>query len=166
MEKWKKIIETNNVYSVSNKGKIRNDKTGKILKQSYYHNGYLGVGIIINGKQKRYRVHRLVAEYFVENPLNLCQVNHKDECKTNNCSENLEWCTSKYNINYGKRTERMKEKLGNKVVQFEKDGTKIREYPSIIEASRIVGCDESGIRRACKGEYKQYKGYKWQYAVL
>lgn len=59
-----------------------------------------------NGEQRRYSVHRLVAETFIENPNNLPEVNHKDENKLNNSVENLEWCDRVYNINYGTAHER------------------------------------------------------------
>jgi hypothetical protein len=61
----------------------------------------------LNGKAKKERVNRLVAIAFLDNPEGLPQVNHKDENKLNNSVENLEWCSAKYNANYGTRTERI-----------------------------------------------------------
>jgi len=54
-----------------------------------------------DGDRKKFPVHRLVASTFIPNPNNYPQINHKDEDKTNNSISNLEWCTAKYNINYG-----------------------------------------------------------------
>jgi hypothetical protein len=70
----------------------------------------LQVSLTKNKIAKKHKVHRLVAIAFIDNPDNLPQVNHKDENKTNNSVENLEWCDAKYNINYGTRTERAKRK--------------------------------------------------------
>jgi hypothetical protein len=91
-------------YEVSNFGRVkslpRNTTKGKILKQGKQKNGYLTVMLYKDGKGKTFTVHRLVCLTFLENPLNLPQINHKDENKENNKVENLEWCTCKYNITY------------------------------------------------------------------
>jgi hypothetical protein len=73
--------------------------------------GYLSVMLYKNGKPKNYKIHRLVAQAFLSNPEGLPEVNHKDEDKTNNHVNNLEWCTHKYNSRYGTRPRRIKESL-------------------------------------------------------
>ena len=70
--------------------------------------GYIYVKLCLNGEQKIYHVHRLVAETFIPNVENLPEVNHKDEDKSNNNVNNLEWCSHEYNIHYGTGMERMK----------------------------------------------------------
>lgn len=166
MEIWKSIEETGNLYSVSNKGVVKRNKDGKIMKQNVHPNRYMNVLLTSGGKQRNYKVHRLVAKAFIPNPEKLPQVNHKDEDRTNNCVENLEWCTSSYNCSYGTRTERIKEQISLPVIQYDLNGKQLKKYPSIIEASRQVGCCDSGISKACRGIYEQYKGYKWRYANL
>lgn len=105
MENWK-IVKCNDAYEVSNLGNIRNIKTKKLKKPYLNEKGYLILSLWKNCKPKSCRVHRLVAEAFLPNPNNLPQVNHKDENKTNNNVENLEWCDNEYNNNYGTINER------------------------------------------------------------
>ena len=83
----------------------------KQLKQSMHTKGYKTVSLTKDGKTKTLFVHRLVAEAFIPNVDNLPMVNHKDEDKTNNFVENLEWCTNDYNINYGTARRRQAKKI-------------------------------------------------------
>ena len=118
MEIWKDFDE---FYEVSSFGNIRSKgryvystyggkywKEGRILKQNDNGNGYLQVQLCKNGKSKTERVHRLVALTFIENPLRLPQVNHKDFNKRNNNANNLEWCTLQQNVEHSKSANRMK----------------------------------------------------------
>ena len=108
-EIWETIIIDGEVtnYEASPSGLIRNKTTFKILKPYYINSGYLMVTICLDSKRHpRYLVHRLIAMTFIPNPYNYPEVNHKDEDKTNNSVENLEWCTSEYNQNYGTAIER------------------------------------------------------------
>ena len=101
-------------YEISATGQIRNRKTGRLLKQFIKESkggSYMSV-FLYNGDGRRMRlVHRLVAETFIPNPEQLPQVNHIDENSLNNRAENLEWCTAKYNINYGGHNHRCRESL-------------------------------------------------------
>ena len=114
-EKWVDIKGFEDLYQVSNNGRIRSKnkyvqcKNGKsfylhhrIIKTTRINSGYLVVNLhLIDGTIKHFLVHRLVAENFIPNPNNLEQVNHKDENKLNNNVFNLEWCTREYNSVYG-----------------------------------------------------------------
>ena len=100
-EVWKDIPMYADIYEVSNLGRVRSKVTGTTSKGYPNHKGYLRAYIYLNGMVKKEFVHRLVALAFLPNPNGYPQVNHKDECKTNNCVENLEWCTGEYNRNYG-----------------------------------------------------------------
>lgn len=126
-EIWKDILDYEGLYQVSNLGRIKslNRKVtqyngynyserfykGKILKYCVKPNGYAQVGLGKNGKIKWFAVHRLVAQAFIDNLNNEKYINHKDENKLNNKVENLEWCSCSYNINYGTRNDKVREKL-------------------------------------------------------
>ena len=95
---WK-VIDFASNYEVSDKGQVRNRTTGKILKGREYKSGYLQVSIKINetGKFQNRYIHRLVAQFFINNPEQKKEINHKDGNKLNNLKENLEWVTSSEN---------------------------------------------------------------------
>jgi len=99
---WKKINDYDN-YSVSNEGQIRNDKTGRILKQYGARGGYAQVTLSKDGKTKTKYVHRLVMETFKpnDNPQKFTDINHIDYNKSNNSLDNLEWCTHAENMKWG-----------------------------------------------------------------
>jgi len=99
MESWKKIKNYEN-YSVSDYGRIRNDKTDRILKPSNNTHGYLFVGLWKNGVRKNHKIHRLVANAYIVNPENKRTINHIDGIKANNLVENLEWSTQKENMQH------------------------------------------------------------------
>ena len=109
MEEWKAIPGYEGLYEVSNMGNVRNVRRNTLLRLSKTNNRYIRVSLCKNGIKTGLTVHRLVAEAFIPNPDNLPEVNHKDEDKTNNRVENLEWCDHKYNMNYGTRNIRAKE---------------------------------------------------------
>ena len=97
---WKPIIGYENLYKINNYGEVLSLRSNKILKPNNNGIGYFIIQLCKNGKRKNYLIHRLVAEHFLDNPNNLPEVNHKDEDKSNNFVNNLEWCKHKYNMNY------------------------------------------------------------------
>ena len=179
-EIWRTAIvdgEPYEKYQVSNFGQILSlnyNRTGRaeLLELFYNRQGYLQVQLSKNGKRKTFRVNRLVAETFLENPDNLPEVNHIDEDKTNNRVDNLEWKSHKDNCNHGTRNERVaktnskvqknNQKKSKKVLQFTLDGVFIREWPSARECGRN-GFDYSNVAACCRGKKPHYKGYIWKY---
>jgi hypothetical protein len=103
-EIWKDIKNYEGLYQISNFANIKSLRNNKILKINNYSE-YDKVILYKNKKANIFYVHRLVAESYLPNPHNYNCVNHKDENKRNNKTDNLEWCTRLYNCNYGKRNE-------------------------------------------------------------
>lgn len=166
-EEWRTVVIDGEVYEgyeVSNFGRVRSlNYNGigqtKILKQIKKKNGYLQIGLYKNGKQKLYLVHRLIAIVFIPNPNNLPQINHINEDKTDNRVENLEWCSSKYNANYGTRIERQAKTISKRVRCVETGEI----FDSIMEVERKIGLPNSNVSRCCKGKRKTCGGYHWEY---
>lgn len=172
MEKeiWKPVKGYEGLYEVSNKGNIKSlnyNKTGneKVLRPADNGRGYLYVVISKNGERKNMLIHRAVAEVFLENPYNLPQVNHRDEDKTNNSVENIEFCSCKYNLEYSKVSQKAVEVTSKPVIQFTKDGRFVSEYKNIREAERYTGIHHNQISRCCLGRkhYKSAGNYKWKF---
>ena len=171
-EQWKPV-EGFEDYAVSNLGNVKSLKYGKerILKPRKNKDGYLFVTLCKNGKMKNFKVHRLVASAFLPNPNNLPQVNHLDEVKTNNVVSNIEWCSAKYNMNYGTRMEKQVA-ARSKAVEASKysDFREIElSFPSTQEAGRN-GYDQGAVAACCRGCFcregnNKYKGLFWRYAV-
>ena len=180
MEEWRDIKGYEGLYQVSNEGRVRSlDRTikqktklgnykiftmkGRILKAANVNRGYLAVQLWKDGIAKMRFIHRLVAEAFIPNPDNLPQVNHKDEDKTRNVVENLEWCSEKYNSNYGTAIARRVEKQSKQVDQLDGvTGKLIRRWESTNECGRN-GYTQSSVSQCCRGLRKKHKGYTWRF---
>lgn len=180
-EEFRDIQGYEGLYQVSNLGRVKSlprvvkCNSGyqltkeRILKVSKSKHNYLRVVLSNNKVTKTFCVHRLVAIAFIPNPNNYPIINHKDENCSNNCVENLEWCTTKYNLNYGTRSLRASKTNTNNplrsipIVAY-KDGVEVMRFPSINEARRN-GFRMLGVRKCCSGIWKQYKGLMWKYAI-
>lgn len=98
------------------------------------------------------------------NPYNLPQINHKDENKFNNCADNLEWCTCKYNQNYGTRKAKRELVKVKPIQKIDKDTDKVLEtYISLACAARENNISFKAISRCALGLCKTSGGYKWKY---
>lgn len=164
MEIWKDVIGYEDLYQVSSFGRVRSKTKNCIIQQRELklRYGYLEVRFYVNGKTIPKRVHRLVAEAFIENPNGYTDVNHKDEDKKNNHVENLEWCTRSYNTRYGKRSNIIAEKLSRPVEQL-LNGSVIRVWKSASEAGRN-GYDGGRVSMCCNGKASHHKGFQWRWA--
>lgn len=178
MEEWRSIPSYEGIYEVSSWGRVRsldriahrtwngidNSKPvkGKVLVPKMGANGYFFVMLYKEGKYKIERIHRLVAKVFLPNPNNLPCVNHKDETRTNNHVENLEWCTQKYNLNYGTFPER-RARLTSRIVEEVKDGKVIATYANRKDAANAVGCSDTAIGDVCLGKQRAVRGRVFRY---
>lgn len=110
MEIWRRvpIPEYEEMYMISNLGQVYSVKSGRCLKPKRTRVGYYRIALAHNGKIKNVAIHRLVAMAFIPNPENKPTVNHKNENKTDNRVENLEWMTNAEQNVYGTRIERVK----------------------------------------------------------
>lgn len=163
MEVWKDVVGYEGYYMVSNLGRIFSCRKNKVMKQSANTKGYLQCGLMQNGKQLTQRVHRIVAMAFLPNPYNYPQVNHKDENKTNNRADNLEWCSEDYNRHYGETVERAAKGHQKKIDQYDLEGKYIKTWDGINIASDTLGLSRSHITDCCKGRLVKTGGYMWEY---
>lgn len=164
MEFWKDIEGYEGLYQVSNKGRIKSLKriidttkykkiVGESIKKQFLGtNGYMMTVLSKNGRKSPKMIHRLVANAFIPNPQNLPQVNHKDENKLNNNADNLEWCSRKYNCQYGTRNKRVGDKQSKTVYMYDLSNNLLDTFTSTVEASKKLGLTQSAISYNCKNE--------------
>lgn len=180
---WRAIPGYEGLYEVSDFGSVRSlFRYKKQLKPSKQSNGYLSVDLFKEKRRKHCLIHRLVAMAFIPNPENLPQINHKDENRTNNTVENLEWCSAKYNMNYGvggktrhskidyskpcfaENARKNGAKRSKPVLQLSIDGTPLKRYCSAREAHRQTGLHQSHILDCCNGKQrKTVGGFMWRF---
>lgn len=178
MEKWKDIKGYEGLYRISDKGRVmsvaRQIRTGKGALRIYGGKprslntdgaGYRYVDLYKNGRARYVKVHRLVAEAFLSNPRNYKFVNHKNENKGDNRVENLEWCSAKYNRNYGTANERLAAKLSIKVEQLNLAGKHVATFESAKVAAKQFGNKNIAMQigECCRGKQKTAHGFKWRY---
>lgn len=175
-EPKKEWVDYRGLYQVSNLGRVRSlDRIvnynhskyltlkGKYLKTFKDRDGYLLVQLCKDGIPKKYKISRLVYFTFNYGADTKLQVNHIDEDKLNNRLDNLNLMTAKENINWGTRNIRSALAQSKTVLQFDKNGNFIKEWPSINEAARIINTSTGTIVGCCKGRQKTYKGFIWKY---
>ena len=144
-----------NLYAVTSCGKVWSYISCKFLKSFKDKYGYEFVRIAKNGEYKHKYVHRLVAEAYLPKRDGKVEVNHKDENKSNNCVDNLEWLTRKENINYGTRNARS----SKKVICVETGEI----FNSLSEVKDKYGICKSAISKCCNGKRKTAGNYHWKF---
>ena len=164
IEKWRSVIGFEDYYDISNIGRVYSIRSNMILKQRLDQKGYPRVMLSVKGNRKNAKIHRLVAEAFIQKPENLNQVNHINEIKTDNRVDNLEWCDIAYNNSHGTAHKCRGEKIRKKVAQCDLNGNIIKIWNSITELN------ENGFNKGCvsaccnnKPHYNTHKGYTWKF---
>ncbi|OEH55920.1 hypothetical protein AQ616_18965 [Oceanobacillus sp. E9] len=164
-EVWKDVVGYEGLYQVSNKGRIRSlgrliphkrgfrkikSKTMKLQEDAY---GYFTVSLYKNKKRKIKKVHRIVAEAFLNNPGKLATVHHKNENKKDNSIGNLEFCSSPDNsrLSFNKRVMGVNSKT-KEIIYF----NSTREADS-------YGFNSCNISLCCNGKIQKHRGFKWKY---
>lgn len=159
MEIWKPIEGFEKIYSISNHGRVRNDKTGRILRPGNQSIGYQQVLLSNNRKTKIYYVHRLVCTAFKPNPHNKRYVNHIDGNKTNNAEYNLEWVSGSENMKHAVRTG-LRPGRDIRVKVVEPNGNE-KIFHTLKDVSFYMGfnhcwASEHFRRKGSKFEYKNF----------
>lgn len=162
-EIWKDIKEYEGLYQVSNLGRVKRVTTGRILKGRKNKAGYLLVGLCKSSVSSTKTLHRLVAQAFIPNPENKPEVNHIDENKTNNMVFNLEWMTTKENINHGTRNERASKTKNIPIIAINLKTGESTDFCSGKECARQLGLHHSHITDVIKGKRRQTGGYTFKY---
>lgn len=159
------------LYKVSNLGRIKSLWFGKekILKPIKNKNGYLQVYICKNKKKQHFRLHKLIANVFLEKVKDKPQVNHINGDKTDNRAKNLEWCNCSENnkhafkIGLHKARKSKDNSCSKKVLQYDMNNNLIKEWDSTMDIQRELNIRNSCISACCRGKYKQSHNFIWKY---
>lgn len=194
-EVWRDVVGYESLFQISSYGRLKrkarlsynpHNKTycsykEKIIRNQTKVTGYQHACLCIGFNQKvNLSFHRLVMEAFVPNPNNLPFINHKDENPRNNCiyllpdgsldaeKSNLEWCTAKYNSNYGTIKNKLKQAKIHKgyavsVVLYEYNGCVIEEFETMVDAAEKYNVSRELISLCCKGEISSANGLHFRY---
>lgn len=162
MVEWRDIEGYEGLYMVSDQGDIFNCSRNSLMKLRKDRKGYLLVGLTKKGNQKTYRVHRIVANAFINNIFKKPQINHLNEVKHDNRVDNLEWVTNKENSNYGSRNTKISLSKGKPVKGV---NIKTGEEITFQTVSEVIsyGFDKSHVASCARGESKTHKGFIWKY---
>lgn len=165
-EIWKDCKYYEDLYEISNLGRVRSKRTNTIIAQHSNGSGYMAVSLYLepdgrHGKCKREYVHRLVALTFIPNPDNKPQVDHIDTVRSNNEVSNLRWVTpSENNNNCITKAKMIANSPSAKKVLCIETG---KIYNSTQEIARQF--KKAGIRDHLTGHTKTYCGYHWKYLL-
>ena len=172
LEKWKNVKGYEELYEVSNLGKVKRKKHKRLdrnqilqereVKVIYPKNKrYAYLSLCKNGKVTQKTLHRIIAEAFIPNPHNYPCINHIDGNKQNNNIDNLEWCTYSHNNKEAYRLQLKSTRIKKKKVnQYDLCGNFIKTWDSCKETIKQKYYHVTDV---CKGKRKTAGGYIWKY---
>lgn len=182
MEVWKDIAGYQGRYQVSDLGNVKSlnysrKGVAQLLKPVLKSTGYYVVSLRVNGRQKQFYVHRLVADAFVNKKYGCSVVDHINTITTDNRAENLRWGTTSDNVNNpisaSQRTKSIQKLLKGKYgvyslkhracVQKDLDGNVIKVWGCMYDAVRELGIDSGSLTKVCQGKQRTAKEFKWEY---
>lgn len=143
------------LYLVCANGKILSAKTGEELAQNNNPCGYLTVGLSKNCKTRQIRVHRIVAEAFIPNPLKKPQVNHINGNKKDNQVWNLEWCNNSENMIHAYATG-LRKRHGIRIIETGET------FETVSECAKYINGNVANICSCLKGKRETHKGYHFE----
>ena len=160
-----KTLSYNNMYSISEEGIVYSKyRKGGIVKAFVDTSNYMRIGLVVEGKKKKFLLHRLLAETYIENPENLPYVNHIDGNKLNNALDNLEWCTSSYNQKhaYSNGLKSVDGELNPRDILSEEEVLTI--YKRLLRKESTIGiAREYNVSKSCISSIKSKKN--WYYLL-
>ena len=159
MENWKDVPGYNGRYQVSDQGRVRNTKSGRMLKSHTQGRGYMQAMLSKDGRRSYPLVHRLVAQAFIPNPGNKPHINHKNGIKTDNDASNLEWCTMSENLLHRHRILKQPGGRCKPVVCLNTGQT----FPSAKAAAEALGVHRTGVTQVCNRKQKTTKKLKFKF---
>lgn len=176
-EIWKDIVGYEGLYQISNLGRVKSLKryvphfkgglkvVPERMKTIFYQkDGRPRVELSKGNLNRKFFVYRLVAQAFIPNPNNYPCINHKDENPANNSIENLEWCTYKYNANYGTRGYWISITKYKPVGMFHPTlNVLMRVFDSGKEAAEFLRVSRSCMTAAIDDDNRKIKGYKFKF---
>lgn len=148
-------------YTIGEDGLIRSFDSSnnfRVLKSYPNDKGYLIFSLVIDGVHKNFRVHRLVGKYFLRNPDNLPQINHKNFDKTDNRVENLEWVSGESNIEHYIKNNPT---VSKKVLKYDLVGNLVKEYASITKACKEEVVKRSRMSIVLNRTRRPFRGHIW-----
>lgn len=177
-ECWAEVKDTYGTYKISSYGRLAHwtkKNNWNILKNTNKNGDYFSVILYLQDKNIHTRIHRIVSQAFIPNPLNYPCINHKDGNKQNNKVENLEWCTYKQNLLHAKNIGLWRYNHPYKckpIYQYDLNGNFIAKFDNAQIAYKKTGvCARNILQVASKEEYnkrthstrKQAGGFVWKY---
>lgn len=157
-EIWKPIEFLNGRYAVSNRGRLKDTMTERIMPLCDNGTGYLRLRTRVNGRLRYFSLHRLVAQAFIPNPEGLLYVDHVNGDRSDNRVGNLRWCSSSQNMNFplAKRHQKESARWRPKRIRGEKDGV-VKTWEKMVDCAADIGCTVTLVQRAVSDKYPAIK---------